>query len=121
MKDMEKIITGILIIAFFGWLIMDNCCTEKEGCVADCTKECCDDSECGADCAKACCLGCKATDGDAKCKKDHSCCVEDNGNDSTDVTGLDTGTGVKKIILKKMDGSGDDSLDDNGDLMYLEE
>ena len=88
---MEKIITGILIIAFFGWPAMDNCCTEKEGCVADCTKECCDDSECGADCAKACCLGCKATDGDAKCKEGHSCCavsekVEDNENDSTDVT-----------------------------------
>ena len=33
------------------------------------------DDECADDCAKACCLGCKATDGDSKCKEDHSCCA----------------------------------------------
>ena len=32
---MEKIITGILIIAFFGWLIMDNCCSEGKSCAAE--------------------------------------------------------------------------------------
>ena len=37
--------------------------------------------ECKADCAKACCLGCKATDGDAKCKEDHSCCASVNNED----------------------------------------
>ena len=115
MKDMEKIITGILIIAFFGWLIMDNCCSDgKSGDLAES-----EETQCGADCAKACCLGCHATEGEVACLENHSCCVEDNGNDSTDVTGLDTGTGVKKITLKTMDGN--DSLDDNGDLMYLEE
>ena len=30
---------------------------------------------CANDCAKACCLGCKATEGDAKCLADHSCCA----------------------------------------------
>ena len=41
MKNMEKIITGLLIIVFLGWLAIDNCCTEKEGCAADCVKSCC--------------------------------------------------------------------------------
>ncbi|MEE2953898.1 MAG: hypothetical protein VX347_01845 [Bacteroidota bacterium] len=31
-------------------------------------------SSCNEDCTKACCLGCKATDGEARCKADHSCC-----------------------------------------------
>jgi len=30
---------------------------------------------CADDCQKACCLGCKATEGDAACKADHSCCA----------------------------------------------
>ena len=90
MKDMEKIITGILIIAFFGWLIMDNCCSDGKSCAGDLAES--EETQCGEDCAKACCLGCKATDGDAKCKEGHSCCdlvsekIEDNENDSTDVT-----------------------------------
>jgi len=32
-------------------------------------------SACADDCQKACCLGCKATEGDAACKADHSCCA----------------------------------------------
>ena len=37
---------------------------------------------CADDCQKACCLGCQATDGDPKCKEDHSCCVV---NDDVDI------------------------------------
>ena len=30
---------------------------------------------CADDCQKACCLGCHATEGDAVCLADHSCCA----------------------------------------------
>jgi hypothetical protein len=30
---------------------------------------------CADDCKKACCLGCHATEGDAVCLADHSCCA----------------------------------------------
>ena len=57
-------------------------------CATDCAKECCAVEEvvaedvaveevvaCADDCQKACCLGCKATEGEAACKADHSCCA----------------------------------------------
>ena len=54
-----------------------------------CAEDCADyvgpahgDDGCAADCQKACCLGCKASDGDAKCKQDHSCCAD---NDDVDI------------------------------------
>ena len=50
-------------------------------CATDCAKECCVAAECADDCAKACCLGCQATDGDPKCKEDHSCCDSVNNVD----------------------------------------
>ena len=30
---------------------------------------------CADDCQKACCLGCQATEGEAACLADHSCCA----------------------------------------------
>jgi len=46
---------------------------------------------CTDDCAKACCLGCKATEGDALCLADHSCCAvegesagDDHNHDAED-------------------------------------
>jgi len=32
-------------------------------------------SQCADDCQKACCLGCQATEGEAACLADHSCCA----------------------------------------------
>lgn len=58
----------------------DDCTKEccDKSCADDCAKECCAKEPCADDCAKACCLGCKATDGDVKCKDDHSCCASVN-------------------------------------------
>ena len=39
MKDIEKIITGILIIAVLGWMGYSNCCTGKEGCESEIEEE----------------------------------------------------------------------------------
>jgi len=49
-----------------------ECCTVEEvvACADDCQKACCAVEEvvaCADDCQKACCLGCKATEGEAKC------------------------------------------------------
>lgn len=41
MKEMEKLITGVLIILFLGWLGLSNCCSEKNECGAECIKDCC--------------------------------------------------------------------------------
>ena len=55
---MEKIITVILIIAFFGWLVMDNCCSDGKSCAGDLAES--EETQCSEK-------------------------VEDNENDSTDV------------------------------------
>ena len=34
---------------------------------------------CADDCQKACCLGCQATEGEAACLADHSCCAPAEG------------------------------------------
>ena len=46
-------------------------------CADDCTEKCFakDIAQCADDCQKACCLGCHATEGDAVCLADHSCCA----------------------------------------------
>jgi len=41
---------------------------------------------CADDCQKACCLGCKATEGNAVCLADHSCCA-DHGDDAETAEG----------------------------------
>ena len=58
---------------------------EVVACAKDCAKECCAaKSPCADDCQKACCLGCKATEGDAKCivLEDGSmpCCIKADAN-----------------------------------------
>ncbi len=35
---------------------------------------------CADDCQKACCLGCHATEGEAVCLPDHSCCANHEGD-----------------------------------------
>lgn len=101
MKDMEKIITGILIIVCLSLLGWTNCC-KATTCSEDCVKVCCEaNQECGGDCAKACCLGCHATEGDVKCLDDHSCCVvetEDEDKDTTVTENEDTTVTENEII-----------------------
>jgi len=41
---------------------------------------------CADDCQKACCLGCHATEGDAVCLADHSCCAHHHEGDSEEAT-----------------------------------
>ena len=41
---------------------------------------------CADDCQKACCLGCHATEGEAVCLADHSCCA-DHGDDAETAEG----------------------------------
>ena len=41
---------------------------------------------CSDDCQKACCLGCQATEGDAVCLADHSCCAHHHEGDSEEAT-----------------------------------
>ena len=41
---------------------------------------------CADDCQKACCLGCHATEGDAVCLADHSCCAHHHEDDSEEAT-----------------------------------
>jgi len=50
-------------------------CFSLEGIEIDC--HIADDgvAACADDCQKACCLGCQATEGEAACLADHSCCV----------------------------------------------
>ena len=100
MKNLTGIITAVLIILFFGFLVMQNCDCCKSTCSKEktaCSKEkaetetaqtidaadstdAVDSTEeavtCADDCQKACCLGCKATEGDVVCLADHSCCAD---------------------------------------------
>jgi len=41
---------------------------------------------CADECQKACCLGCHATEGDAACLADHSCCAHHHEDDSEEAT-----------------------------------
>ena len=40
---------------------------------------------CADDCQKACCLGCQATEGEAACLADHSCCAAHKAEDAEEV------------------------------------
>ncbi len=40
---------------------------------------------CADDCQKACCLGCHATEGEAVCLADHSCCAHHHEADVEEV------------------------------------
>ena len=62
-------IFGVILFAFA--LTLTSCdCGSEEACSSETEVAACAD-----ECAKACCLGCKATDGEAACNADHSCCV----------------------------------------------
>ena len=100
MKDLEKIITGILIVVFLGWLGLTHCCSGNEDCECDkceitacgedCTKECCADDKksCGEDCEKECCADkgkCCGGESDDCCSgEEHS--HEDGDHDHSDET-----------------------------------
>ena len=119
MKNILNAITAILIILFFGWLTLDNCCSKEKPCVKDCTKECCD-IQCGENCTKACCLGCKSTEGDAKCLEDGSCCadkevildtainISDSSQVINDTTSNDTTSSEENNIEEELDNIEDD-------------
>ena len=67
---MKKILSIFSVVLFAFALTLSSCGDSNTD--ADKASVECSGSE---DCAKACCLGCKATDGDSKCKEDHSCCT----------------------------------------------
>ena len=69
----------LIFLLAAGTMFIFTACNSNT-CSTDCAKECCNaESSCADDCQKACCLGCKATEGDAKCivLEDGSmpCCV----------------------------------------------
>ena len=73
--NFKATLISFVVVAF----AFTACCG---ACTDDCSKACCATEEvvaCADDCAKACCLGCKATEGEAKCivAEDGSmpCCV----------------------------------------------
>ena len=107
MKNLIAIITGVLIILFLGFLVIQNCECDKSSCsVGNTETEETSTTEegavCADDCQKACCLGCHATEGDAACLADHSCCAHHEHADST----------AEIIYLQNM--WGEDSLDADG-------
>ena len=89
MKNLIAIITGVLIILFLGFLVIQNCECDKSSCsVGNTETEETSTTEegavCADDCQKACCLGCHATEGDAACLADHSCCFHHEHEGETD-------------------------------------
>ena len=96
MKKFTAIITGVLILLFLGFLVIQNC----ECCKSKCSAEEVETEEtstteegavCADDCQKACCLGCHATEGDAACLSDHSCCAHhEHATDTTIVENFDS-------------------------------
>ena len=64
-------IFGVILFAFA--LTLTSCDSGSEEASTSETEV----AACGDECAKACCLGCKATDGEAACNADHSCCAAD--------------------------------------------
>ena len=90
MKKLTAIITIVLILLFLGLLVIQNCGCCKSKCSAE-EVETEEGAVCADDCQKACCLGCHATEGDADCLADHSCCVtheHESETDSLEVEGL---------------------------------
>ena len=105
MKNLTAIITGVLILLFLGLLAIQNCKCGSSWCSSlqvetEATPE--EGAVCADDCQKACCLGCHATEGDAACLADHSCCAHHEHADST----------AEIIYLQNM--WGEDSLDADG-------
>jgi len=73
---MKKILSIFSVVLFAFALTLSSCgdsSTDTDKASVECSGS--------DDCAKACCLGCKATDGDAKCKEDRSCCASVNNED----------------------------------------
>jgi len=68
-----KKIMSIFSVVLFAFALTLSSCGESNADKAS--------VECSADCEKACCLGCKSTNGDAKCKEDHSCCIKSCSDD----------------------------------------
>ena len=83
MKKLTAIITIVLILLFLGFLIIQNCGCCKSKCSAE-EVETEEGAVCTDDCQKACCLGCHATEGDAACLADHSCCFHHEHEGETD-------------------------------------
>ena len=84
MKKFTAIITGVLILLFLGFLVIQNCECDKSWCSVE-EVETEEGAVCADDCQKACCLGCHATEGDAACLADHSCCFTHEHAEAEDV------------------------------------
>ena len=68
MKKLIYLLVAGTIVAFTACVNVESTTEEAAPAV--------EEAACADDCQKACCLGCKATEGDAVCLTDHSCCAE---------------------------------------------